>query len=76
MTPSTLLLEATFAVYRRGLSPLLHGLGWSRCIYLPTCSEYAYQAVARYGWLRGSAMALARVSRCHPLAKGGFDPVP
>lgn len=70
------LLDAAFAVYKRGVSPVLHGLGWSRCIFLPTCSEYAYMAIARHGLLRGSALAAARIARCHPLSKGGLDPVP
>jgi putative membrane protein insertion efficiency factor len=69
-------LEVLFAGYKRVVSPMLHGLGVSRCIYLPTCSEYAYVAIGRYGWFRGSRMALARVARCHPLSAGGFDPVP
>lgn len=70
------LLRAGFAVYKRVVSPLLHGLGVSRCIFLPTCSEYAYVAMLRHGWLRGGAMTAARIARCHPLSKGGFDPVP
>lgn len=46
------------------------------CRYLPTCSEYAEEAVARFGAWNGGWMALARVSRCHPLGASGFDPVP
>ena len=70
------LLRSAFWLYRRLLSPVLHSLGRSRCIYLPTCSEYAYVAMQRFGVLRGGAMALRRLGRCNPLAKGGFDPVP
>jgi uncharacterized protein len=70
------LLEFAFAVYRRVVSPILHSLGRSQCIYLPTCSEYALVAMQRFGVLRGGAMALRRIGRCHPLAEGGFDPVP
>jgi uncharacterized protein len=69
-------LRFVFAFYRRVLSPVLHSLGRSRCIYLPTCSEYAYVAMQRFGVFRGGAMALRRLGRCHPLAEGGFDPVP
>ncbi|MEO6922952.1 MAG: membrane protein insertion efficiency factor YidD, partial [Bryocella sp.] len=60
--------------YKRVLSPMLHAVSFSQCKYLPTCSEYAYVAVVKYGWLRGGWLALRRVGRCHPLAKGGFDP--
>ena len=45
------------------------------CRFVPTCSEYAMEAVERYGAVRGSAMALGRVLRCHPLARAGYDPV-
>ena len=45
------------------------------CRYVPSCSEYAMDAVARYGVLKGGLKAAWRLARCHPLAKGGFDPV-
>ena len=45
------------------------------CRYVPTCSEYAMEAVERYGAVRGSWMAVTRLLRCHPLAQGGYDPV-
>lgn len=67
---------ACFAMYKRGVSPLLHGIGISQCKYLPTCSEYAFAAVVKYGWMRGGWMAARRVARCRPFAKGGLDPVP
>ena len=63
-------------VYKGVVSPLLHAFGVSRCIFLPTCSEYCYVAIERYGWIRGARMAIARIGRCHPLSAGGFDPVP
>jgi hypothetical protein len=69
-------LRVAFAIYKRLVSPLVHGLGVSQCIFLPTCSEYAYVAILRYGFWRGGALAVRRVSRCHPLGSGGFDPVP
>lgn len=47
----------------------------SACRYSPTCSEYSYQAVSKYGVIRGSFMGLKRIIRCHPFAKGGYDPV-
>jgi putative membrane protein insertion efficiency factor len=67
---------ALYGFYKRVLSPLLHGLGFTQCKYLPTCSEYAYVAVSRHGWVRGSWLALKRVASCHPWAEGGHDPVP
>lgn len=57
--------------YRWAISPLLP----PACRYVPTCSEYAMEAVERYGALRGSAMAVWRVLRCHPFTRGGVDPV-
>jgi len=57
--------------YKWGISPLFP----PSCRYLPTCSEYAMEVVERYGAFRGGWMALARILRCHPFAKGGYDPV-
>jgi putative membrane protein insertion efficiency factor len=58
--------------YKWLASPLLP----PSCRYVPTCSEYAMEAVERHGVLRGGWMAVWRVLRCHPFVKGGFDPVP
>ena len=68
--------SALFGGYKRGISPLLHAIGFTQCKYLPTCSEYAYAAVAKHGWLRGGWLGVCRLCRCHPFAKGGLDPVP
>jgi hypothetical protein len=65
-----------FRLYKSILSPLLHAISPSRCIYLPTCSEYAYTAISRFGVLRGGWLALRRFARCHPWASGGLDRVP
>lgn len=46
------------------------------CRFSPTCSEYTYQAIERYGIIDGSRMGLGRILRCHPWNKGGLDPVP
>jgi putative membrane protein insertion efficiency factor len=48
----------------------------SICRYKPTCSEYTYQAVEKYGSAKGLILGLKRIVRCHPFAKGGYDPVP
>ena len=73
---SNRVVRLAFRVYKSLLSPLIHAVSPSRCLYLPTCSEYAYVALVRFGLLRGSGMALRRLLRCHPWGKGGFDPVP
>ncbi|MBZ5655322.1 MAG: membrane protein insertion efficiency factor YidD [Acidobacteriia bacterium] len=57
--------------YKRWVSPAFP----PACRYVPTCSEYAMEAVERYGVLRGGTMAAWRVLRCHPFVKGGYDPV-
>lgn len=58
--------------YQRWISPALP----PACRYTPTCSQYALEAVEVYGALRGSLLAAWRVLRCHPFARGGYDPVP
>jgi uncharacterized protein len=58
-------------LYQRVLSPLLG----PRCKYHPSCSEYAVQAIERYGILRGSVLAAWRLLRCNPFSHGGYDPV-
>jgi putative membrane protein insertion efficiency factor len=70
MTLGTALADVLRA-YKRFVSPLLP----PACRF-ETCSEYAAEAVELHGIARGSALALARVLRCHPWCRGGFDPVP
>jgi uncharacterized protein len=58
--------------YQLTLSPLLG----PRCRFYPSCSCYAHTAIQRFGALRGGALALKRLLRCHPFHEGGYDPVP
>ena len=57
--------------YKWAISPMFP----PSCRYVPSCSEYAAEAVDRYGALRGSAAAIWRLLRCHPFSTGGYDPV-
>jgi putative membrane protein insertion efficiency factor len=65
-------LIAAIKGYKQVLSPLLP----SACRYAPTCSEYAIQAIEKYGFMRGLLLAFKRIFRCHPFHPGGYDPVP
>ena len=66
------ILLALIRIYQLSFS-MLFGRG---CRYLPTCSDYAREAIEKHGGRRGFLLALARVSRCHPWGGDGFDPVP
>ncbi len=59
--------------YQKAISPYK---GRSYCNFYPTCSQYAIEAIERYGTFRGGFMALKRILRCNPFSKGGYDPVP
>jgi len=66
------LILALIKVYQWTLSPLLGGA----CRYYPSCSNYAYGAVERFGAIRGSWMGIKRILRCNPWHEGGYDPIP
>ena len=67
-----LVLKFFIRAYQVVLSPLLG----PNCRYYPTCSQYAIDAIETHGSLRGTWLAIKRISRCHPWHEGGFDPVP
>jgi putative membrane protein insertion efficiency factor len=69
----SLALQTAVRAYQLLVSPLLP----PSCRFLPTCSEYAAEAIKRHGPLRGVGLALHRLARCHPWGgSGGYDPVP
>jgi len=59
-------------MYKNLISPWLP----SSCRFYPTCSQYAMEALEKYGFLKGSSLSLKRILKCHPFHSGGFDPVP
>jgi hypothetical protein len=66
------LVTGAIRCYQLALSPLVG----PACRFYPSCSQYALEAVARFGVLRGAWLAAARLARCHPWHEGGYDPVP
>ncbi len=68
----SLLLRGLVRLYQWTISPILA----PRCRFLPTCSEYAIDAIDRHGPFAGGWLALKRIARCHPWADWGYDPVP
>ncbi|MCI5473585.1 MULTISPECIES: membrane protein insertion efficiency factor YidD [Treponema] len=59
-------------IYQKYISPLFPGC----CRFTPTCSEYAIEAIKKYGSGKGTFLAIKRIIRCNPYSKGGYDPVP
>lgn len=67
------ILIALIKFYRHHISPYK---GVSCCRFIPTCSQYALEAIEKYGTIKGTYLAARRLLKCHPLHKGGYDPVP
>jgi uncharacterized protein len=72
VTVGAKVLMILIRVYQWTLSPMLG----ARCRFYPSCSCYAHEAIERHGALAGTWLAAKRLARCHPLAAGGYDPVP
>lgn len=72
MSPAGMLLRGLIRGYQLLISPILP----ASCRFMPSCSAYAMEAVAKHGAVGGSWLAVKRVCRCHPWHDGGFDPVP
>ncbi|MGN1085338.1 MAG: membrane protein insertion efficiency factor YidD [Lachnospiraceae bacterium] len=66
-------LIAMIRFYQKYISPYKGG---SCCRFIPTCSQYALEALEKYGAFKGSLLAIRRILRCHPFHAGGYDPVP
>ena len=67
------MLLALIRFYQKYISPMKRG---GTCKYIPTCSEYARQAIEKHGALKGTVLAVWRLLRCNPFSQGGIDPVP
>src|SRR5690554_1483117 len=69
-------LQAVFVGFIRLYQLLISPILGPRCRFVPTCSEYAIQAIKRFGVVKGSWLAIRRIIKCHPGNPGGFDPIP
>lgn len=67
------ILIAIVKFYQKSISPYKGG---ACCRFIPTCSEYAIEALNKYGAIKGSYLAIRRILKCHPFHKGGYDPLP
>ncbi len=65
-------LIAGIRFYQKYISPMK----WTKCPYIPSCSQYGLEAIEKYGAFKGSLLAIWRILRCNPFSKGGIDPVP
>ena len=67
-----IIAQGLIRIYQETISKALP----STCRYMPTCSQYTYEAIGKYGIFKGIWMGAKRISRCHPFHPGGYDPVP
>ena len=66
------ILKSIIKLYQKAISPLMP----PSCRFHPTCSNYGLEAIETHGALKGSWLAIRRISKCHPFHEGGYDPVP
>jgi putative membrane protein insertion efficiency factor len=69
-------MKSVLVALLRGYQYLFRPMFGRNCRFVPSCSEYAIEAIGRYGAARGTWLTVRRVSRCHPWHPGGYDPVP
>ncbi|NPA40223.1 MAG: membrane protein insertion efficiency factor YidD [Thermodesulfobacteria bacterium] len=70
------LIVKLIEVYQIFISPVFSCVFGIRCRFYPSCSNYAKEAILRFGIFKGGVLTLKRILRCHPFSAGGFDPVP
>jgi hypothetical protein len=70
--PFKVLVLGLITIYRKFISPMKPPC----CRFVPTCSQYAYEAITKYGLIKGGFLSVKRILRCNPFCKGGYDPVP
>lgn len=70
------MIRKTILILIKGYQLLISPLTGPSCRFYPSCSEYAFEAVNKYGCLKGVFLATKRILKCHPFHPGGFDPVP
>lgn len=71
-SPLALVARSLIKFYQHMVGPMIP----SSCRFIPSCSRYAHEALGKHGFFKGSWLGMKRIGRCHPLSKGGFDPVP
>lgn len=71
-----LILKRIVLLLIRGYQKLISPFLGKNCIFIPSCSAYTYEAIEKYGIIRGGFLGVKRILRCHPFNQGGYDPVP